>query len=174
MALAVCLLFDRRADRLVRGLWDRVEALGVMTLASHTHGRHHPHLSLAVLRSWDLERVRDALEDLPAGDPIAVSCHGSLVFPRGRVALAPSADADLVRRQERVVAALASTGADLHRNYAPGRWVPHISIATRTPAGKLSAVTVAVADAVPITVRLERAALIDSGTGETWPLATLL
>jgi hypothetical protein len=174
MALAICLLFDRRADRLVRDLWDRVEALGVMTLASHTHGRHHPHLSLAVLRSWHLDRVRAVLEGLSAGDAITVSCHGSLVFPRGRVALAPSADADLVRRQERVVAAVVATGADLHRNYVPGRWVPHISVATRTPAAKLSAVTTTVADAVPIAVRLERAALIDSATGETWPLTTLL
>jgi 2'-5' RNA ligase len=174
MALAVCLLFDRRADRLVRDLWGRVEALGVMTLASHTHGHHHPHLSLAVLRSWELEQVRAALEEVPTGEPITISCHGSLVFPRGRVALAPSADADLVSRQERVVAALRPTGADLHRNYEPGRWVPHISVATRTPAARLSEVTTAVADAVPIAVRLERAALIDSGTGQTWPLRTLL
>lgn len=174
MALAVCLLLDRRAERLVRGLWDRVEALGVTTLATHTHGRHHPHLSLAVLRSWDLEAVRVALEALPAGDPITVSCHGSLVFPRGRVALAPSVDADLVRRQERAVTAVVSTGADLHRNYAPGRWVPHLSVATRASAQTLAAVTTAVADAVPVVVRLERAALIHSGTGEVWPLAHLI
>jgi 2'-5' RNA ligase len=174
VALAVCLLFDRPAERLVRALWDRVEALGVTTLASHTHGRHHPHLSLAVLRSWDLEPVQAALAGLPGGDPITVSCHGSLVFPRGRVALAPSADADLVRRQEQVVTALAATGADLHRNYAPGRWVPHISVATRASAASLAAVTTTIADAVPIVVRLERAALIDSSTGRTWPLERLL
>jgi 2'-5' RNA ligase len=145
-----------------------------MTLASHTHGRHHPHLSLAVLRSWDLDTVLATLEPLPAGAPVTISCHGSLVFPRGRVALAPSADAELVRRQERVATALESAGADLHRNYAPGRWVPHISVATRTPAARLAAVTTAVADAVPIVVRLERAALVDSSTGETWPLPRLL
>ena len=162
MALAVCLLFDRRADRLVRDLWRRVEALGVTTLATHTHGRHHPHLS------------RAALERLPEGDPVTVSCHGSLVFPRGRVALAPSVDEGLVHRQERVVAALEATGADLHRNYAPGRWVPHISVATRAPAARLAAVTNTVNDAVPVVVRLERAALIDSGTGQTWPLPRLL
>ncbi|MDH2415394.1 2'-5' RNA ligase family protein [Nocardioides sp. CER19] len=174
MALAVCLLFDRRADRLVRDLWGRVETLGVMTLASHTHGRHHPHLSLAVLRSWDLDQVGAALAALPVEDPITVSCHGSLVFPRGRVALAPSVDADLVRRQERVVAAVEATGADLHRNYVPGRWVPHISVATRASSATLAAVTTTVADAVPIVVRLERAALIDSGTGQTWPLPHLI
>jgi hypothetical protein len=50
MALAVYLLFDRRTDRILRGLWDRLEDLGVPTLKSHTHGGHVPHLSLAVLR----------------------------------------------------------------------------------------------------------------------------
>jgi len=52
--------------------------------------------------------------------------------------------------------------------------VPHISVATRTPAARLSAVTTAIADAVPIVIRLERAALIDSGTGQTWPLSHLV
>ena len=55
MALAVCLLFDRRTDRLVRQLWERLEAQGVATLLTHTHGRHHPHLSYAVLRDGDLK-----------------------------------------------------------------------------------------------------------------------
>ncbi|GAB7004027.1 2'-5' RNA ligase family protein [Nocardioides sp. AN3] len=174
MALAVCLLFDRRADRLIRDLWVRVESLGVMSLATHTHGRHQPHLSLAVLRSWDLGTVRTSLDSLPSGAAINVSCHGSLVFPRGRVALAPSANAALVRRQERVVTAVVEAGADLHRNYVPGRWVPHISVATRTPASQLPRVTTMIADAVPIQIRLERAALIDSGTGEIWPLPHML
>jgi hypothetical protein len=174
MALAVCLLFDRRAELLVRGLWRRIEDLGVTTLVSHTHGRHHPHLSLAVLRSWELAEVRAALEALPAATPRTVSCQGSLVFPRGRVALAPSVDADLAGRQERIVAALGMTEADLHRNYVPGRWVPHIAVATRTPAARLAAVTTMIADAVPIAVRLETAALIDSGTGQTWGLTHLV
>jgi hypothetical protein len=52
--------------------------------------------------------------------------------------------------------------------------VPHISLATRTPAGRLAAVTTLVNDAVPVGVRLERAALIDSGTGRLWPLPRLL
>ena len=44
MALAVCLLFDGRSERLVRDLWSRLEARGVRTLESHTHGKHRPHL----------------------------------------------------------------------------------------------------------------------------------
>ena len=173
MALAVCLLFDARSDHLVRGLWSRLEAEGVRTLQSHTHGRHHPHLSYAVLRTWDLSRVTSALAALPDSGPISVSFHGSLAFPRGRVALAPAVTADLAGRQERIVSALVATGADLHRNYRPGNWVPHVSVATRAQGRQLPTVVTAIADVLPMTVHVDRVALVDSSTAETWPLAHL-
>jgi hypothetical protein len=170
MALAVCMLFDARSERLVRGLWARLEAEGIRTLESHTHGRHHPHLSYAVLRTWDVQRVRAALAQLPDGGPFALSCHGTLAFPRGRAALAPSVTAAVAVRQEHVVSAVVRTGADLHRNYAPGAWVPHVSVATRAQGSVLATVVKAIADALPLTLQVDRAALIDSATGETWPL----
>lgn len=170
MALAVCLLFDTRSDRLVRGLWSRLEAQGIRTLESHTHRRHHPHLSYAVLRSWDLERVAAAMDDLPDGGPIALACQGTLAFPRGRAALAVAGSADLSRRQECVVSVLAGTGAELHRNYRAGSWLPHISVATRAQGVSLTTVVTTIADTLPLTLRVDRAALIDSSTGRTWPL----
>jgi hypothetical protein len=173
MALAVCLLFDTRSDRLVRELWARLERAGVRTLATHTHGRHHPHLSYAVLRSWDLALVEAALAGLSDGGPFALSIHGTLAFPRGRAALAPAISADLTVRQERVVTAVTRTGAELHRNYRPGGWVPHVSVATRAQGSDLATVVKAVADVLPFTLRVDRAALVDSSTGETWPLESL-
>lgn len=174
MALAVCILFDPRSDRLIRELWARLEGFGVGTLQSHTHGRHRPHLSYAVLREWDLEQVRAALAGLPAGEPVAASCQGTLLFPRGRVALAPALPAEVVARQERLVAALMECGADLHRHYRPGHWVPHISVATRARGDQLAQVGTAIADVLPLEVRGDRAALVDSATGQMWPLPTLL
>ena len=88
VALAVCLLFDARTDVLMRELWSRLEDVGVATLATHTHRRHHPHLSYAVLRSWELARVQETLTALPAAEPFTMSFHGTLAFPRGRAALA--------------------------------------------------------------------------------------
>jgi 2'-5' RNA ligase len=170
MALAVCLLFDARSERQIRGLWARLEAAGVRTLQSHTHGRHHPHLSYAVLRSWDLPRVQAALAGLPDSGPFSLSCFGTLAFPRGRAALAPAVTADLARRQERVVSEVVATGADLHRNYRPGSWVPHVAVATRAQGAELPAVVKAIADILPVSVRVDRAALVDSATGATWPL----
>ncbi len=61
MALAVCLLFDRRTERRLVHLWQAIEAAGIASLPSHTHGRHVPHLSYAVLRTFDVEAVRAAL-----------------------------------------------------------------------------------------------------------------
>ncbi|KAA1427170.1 2'-5' RNA ligase family protein [Nocardioides antri] len=170
MALAVCLLFDTRTDRLVRQLWTRLEDMGVGTLASHTHGRHLPHLSYAVLREWDLERVQDALAALADGGPVTASCQGAVLFPRGRVALAPAVDAAVLARQERVVAALERTGADLHRHYRPGHWLPHVSVATRATAEQLALTATAITDVLPLEVYADRAALVDSATGRRWLL----
>ena len=170
MALAVCLLFDARSDLRMRELWSRLEEAGVSTLATHTHRRHHPHLSYAVLRSWDLDRVQEALCALPAGDPFPLTFHGTLTFPRGRAALAPAIPPDVGLRQSCTVTALEAAGAELHRNYQAGQWVPHVSVATRAPGRKLVTVVRMVSDVLPLTVRVDRAALVDSATGQTWPL----
>jgi 2'-5' RNA ligase len=173
MALALCLLFDSRTDRLVRQLWRRLEDQGVPTLLTHTHGRHHPHLSLAVLRSWELDAVREALTVFPDAGPTFVAVQGTVVFPRGRGALACSASAKLAARQERVVDALRETGADLHRHYEHGRWVPHVSVATSASNTTLPVVVNTVSDILPINLTTERAALIDTSTGQQWPLPTV-
>jgi hypothetical protein len=170
VALAVCLLFDARSDLLMRELWSRLEDAGVSTLATHTHGRHYPHLSYAVLRRWDLERTLEALAALPAAEPFSMSFHGTLAFPRGRAALAPAISADVAVRQWRIVTALAATGAELHHNYLAGHWVPHVSVATRAQGDKLATVVRAIADVLPLTARVDRAALVDSATGQTWAL----
>lgn len=174
MALAVCLLFDRRGERLVRELWARLEEQGIRTLQSHTHGRHHPHLSYAVLREWDAGVVDTALATLPPGEPVRLAFHGTVAFPRGRAALLPSIGAAVAARQERVASVLAATGADLHRHYAPGEWVPHVSVATRATGTALHVVVKAITDALPLRLVADRAAMIDSSTGEVWPLPHVL
>jgi 2'-5' RNA ligase len=170
VALAICLLFDARSDLRMRQLWSRLEDAGVSTLATHTHRRHHPHLSYAVLRDWELVQVQSALCALPAAEPFPLSFHGTLAFPRGRAALAPAVTADVALRQRRIVTSLEATGAELHRNYRAGQWVPHVSVATRAQGVKLATVAKAIADVLPLDVRVDRAALVDSATGQTWPL----
>ncbi|OBG98033.1 2'-5' RNA ligase [Mycobacterium sp. E136] len=173
MALAVCLLFDRLSERAVRGLWDRLEDVGVPSLRSHTHGRHLPHLSYAVLRQWGDEAVADALAGLDDGGPVELTFDGIGLFRRGRVWLVAGVSTDLVARQQRVAEAVAATGADLHKHYRPGVWVPHCSLAPRATLDQLPTVAGTVMDVLPLRARFDHAALIDSGTGEVTALAAL-
>ena len=172
MALAVCLLFDRKSERAVRALWDRVEEQGVGSLRSHTHGKHVPHVSYAVLREWDLPAVTDALAGLH-GEPVDVSFDGVGLFRRGRTWLLAGVSADFVARQQRVVEAVVATGADLHKHYRPGVWLPHCSLAPRATLAQLPSVVSAVMDVLPLQARLDRAALVNSATGEISLLAVL-
>ena len=173
MALAVCLLFDEQGDRTIRQLWARLESRWVATPLTHTHGRHRPHLSLAVARTWDLPAVQQSLNELPAGEPVNLLFQALLTFARGRSALAAAVSADIVRRQEAVARALLGVGTDLHRYYLPGHWVPHALVGTGGGAQALPVVAVAVNDTLPLAVHVSQAALIDSGTGELWPLPSL-
>lgn len=173
MALAVCLLFDRKGERAIRALWDQLESLGVPSLRLHTHRRHVPHLSYAVLRSWDLASVTAALSGLDAGEPVDLRFDGIGLFRRGRAWLLAGAAAGLATRQERAAAAVTATGAELHRHCVPGAWLPHCSLAPRAPVAQLPVLAAAVYDVLPLHARLDRAALINSATGDLWPLQTL-
>lgn len=166
MALAVCLLLDARSDLALRRLWGRLEDAGVATLLSHTHGRHVPHLSYAVLRSYDLDKVAGALDLLPDEGPLTLRFDAVGMFRRSRTWLVPAVTSDIVRRQERVVEAVESTGADLHQHYRPGVWVPHCTLAPRTTLERLPAVAAAVFEVLPLVGTADRAALIETATGE--------
>ncbi len=174
MALAVCLLFAPADERALRSLWRRVEEAGVPSMSSHTHGRHVPHLSYAVLRTFDVDAVRAAVSALPDGGPLTLHLNAVAAAPRGRVWLVPAASAALVRRQEAVAEVTTTTpGADLHRHYLPGRWLPHVSVAPRARLVDLPVVADVSYAVLPLTVRADRAALVDSATGERRPLDTV-
>ncbi len=152
------------------------DELGVITVASlrsHTHGRHLPHLSYAVLRTWNLAWVTTELSGLDAREPVELSFDGIGLFRRGRAWLLAGVSADLATRQERVVAAVTATGAELHKHYFPGTWLPHCSLAPRAALAQLPVLAAAAYDVLPLHARLDRAALINSATGELWPLTTL-
>jgi 2'-5' RNA ligase len=174
MALAVCLLLDERGEGLVRGLWARLEHDGVATLQTHTHGRHVPHLTYASLRTYDEDRVADALGALPEAAPLALHVDALGVFRRSRCWLAQAVHPGLAERQARVVTATVGTGADLHRHYVPGAWVPHLTLAPRLHLSDLPVVAAAVFDVLPLDLAATRSVLIDTSTGRRHPLPHLV
>jgi 2'-5' RNA ligase len=168
--LAVCLLLDDRADAAVRGLWRRLEDAGAPTLLTHTHGHHVPHLTWAALRSYELDAVRAAVEELPAQPPLALRLDAFGTFRRSRCWLGPAVSAELVARQAAVVTAVTETGAELHRHYLPGTWVPHVTLAPRLHLSDLATVASLVYDVLPIAAVGTSSALIDTSTGARHPL----
>lgn len=170
MALAVCLLFDPATDRAIRQLWEHLEGDGIPTLLTHTHQKHVPHLSYAVFRTFEVEAVREAVGGLAAGPPLALRFDAVGLFRRRRGALMASASEDLLRRQRAVLDACGATGADLHRSYRDGLWFPHCSLSTGYHRDDLATMATAAFDILPLEAVAERAALIDSGTGQRWPL----
>jgi 2'-5' RNA ligase len=170
VTLAVCQLLDARADGTIRRLWRRLEDAGVPTLLTHTHGLHVPHLTWAALRSYDLDAVGSALAALAEQPPLTLHLDAFGTFRRSRCWLAPAVTAALVERQAAVVAAVAETGADLHRHYQPGTWVPHLTLAPRLHLTDLATVAALVYDVLPIEAVGETSALIDTSTGARHPL----
>lgn len=171
MTLAVCLLLDSRAEAALRRLWRRLEDAGVQTLLTHTHRRHVPHLTWAALRDYDLDAVRDALEALPQPSPVSLHLDAFGTFRRTRCWLAPAVTGALVERQAAVVSAVAATGAELHRHYLPGSWIPHVTLAPRLRLGDLATVAAQVYDVLPVEAVGETTVLIDTSTGARYSLA---
>ena len=165
MTLSVCLTLDLPSERAVRALWRRLEDSGVGTLLSHTHGRHVPHLTLASLRSWDLEVLGPALARVPSKFPDVLHFDGLGLFRRSRCWLVPAPTRQLLRHQEDIVTAARATGADLHRHYEPGLWVPHLTLAPRLHLQDLPVVAARVYDVLPLPATLARLTLIDTSTG---------
>jgi hypothetical protein len=93
----------------VRELWSRLETAGVHTLATRTHGHHHPHLSYAVLRSWDLSRVEATLAGLPDAGPLMPSAKSMMI---DHTASAVTAICNVVR-QSAVTRTLASAAGSV-------------------------------------------------------------
>ena len=171
MALGVVLLFDDRTERSLLALWDRLERLGVPTLATQTHGRHAPHLTYSVLTPGaDPESVLAALAELPDRGATPLPLQGLGTFPGGIAWLAPAAPPGLPVRQAAVDAALRRRGLVVHPHYLPGTWVPHCTVSTQTRVEHLPALADACHAVLPLPATATRAALIDTGTGRQWPL----
>jgi hypothetical protein len=165
MVAALELYFDPPAERRVRALWDALEAAGVPSLRDHTHGKHRPHLSLAVAEALDAATVRHALDGMRIAPPLTLSlqCVGQFV---GRVLwLGPAPTVDLLVHQSAVWDRLRSAGVALSELYAPGAWVPHCTLSMRVPRPVIAEAVRAGLEVVPIAARLTGAAVVDHARG---------
>lgn len=108
---------------------------------------------------------------LPAPSPQVVWFDALGIFRRSRCWLVPAPTSELLSQQEAVFEAARRTGADLHKHYRPGVWVPHLTLAPRLHLTDLPTVAGHVYDVLPLAATLSTMTLIDTSTGEQHPLA---
>lgn len=165
MTLSVCWLLDPRADLAVRALWRRLEAAGVGTLLTHTHGRHVPHLTAASLVETDRNALRGVLRATTT-TTVELRFDALGAFPRARCWLAAPPSLQLLRLHADLLAAVESTGAVVHDHYLSGRWLPHLTLAPRLRLAQLPVVAERVNEVLPLPATLVRLAVVDTATGE--------
>jgi 2'-5' RNA ligase len=133
------LLLDDVTDTAVRDSWAALAEAGLPSLAHHAGETNAPHVSLSVAARLDdradprLRRISDAL-------PLPLELGGLVVFgrpPRGLV----------LARAVVPTAALLALHHDVHESAggaapvahtAPGRWTPHVTLASRLTPDQLA------------------------------------
>jgi 2'-5' RNA ligase len=172
MGHAVEVLFDPTTEAAIKGVWDRLEAAGVPSLASRTHRRHRPHISLSVAERIDAGQLEEA-SDCLAATHLDVTLYSPAVFPRpGVLYLSVVPTLALLRLHEAVHAAMRDGMVAPRDGYAVGAWVPHCTLAQDLTRAQLVRGIDLLHDQPVITAHVNSAGLLDTATGEVLPLAT--
>lgn len=175
MAHAIEVFFDARADAAVRALWQQLADAGLPSLATRTHRRHRPHLSLAVTESLgqaDQAPARSALAgQLPA---VLLDALGTFPGSEGALFLGAVVTADLLTLHARVHQALAGQLVQHWPYYLPGRWVPHCTLAQGLGRDELAEAFRVLHGYQPIAAQLTAAGITDTVTGAVTPLTASL
>jgi 2'-5' RNA ligase len=173
MGHAVELLFDPTTEAAIKGVWARLETEGVPSLASRTHRRHRPHISLSVAERINTTELQGARECL-AATHLDVTLYAPAVFPHpGVLYLSVVPTLALLRLHEQVHTALRDSIVAPRDGYAVGGWMPHCTLAQELTRAQLVRGIDLLNDQPVIAAHISSAGLLDTTTGEVLPLATL-
>ena len=159
--------FDDQADAAVRRLWQVLAEAGLPSLATHTHRRHRPHVSLAVAESLaaaDLAALRTVLTS--RRPVLSLYVLGTFPGSGGALFLGVTVTADLLAFHGGVHAALAGQPAGHWPQYLPGRWVPHCTLAEGLDKAGAAMAFGLLYGYEPITATVASAGIKDTRTGE--------
>src|SRR6266581_2354168 len=138
MAHALEVFFDPASEAVVNELWDRLEAAGLPSLATRTHRRHRPHVTLAVAQRIETARLLDVGRCLAVAH-LDITLHSPAVFPRnGVLYLSVVPTRALLQLHEQVHAALDGSLVAPWGTYSVDAWVPHCTLAQELSAGQLA------------------------------------
>lgn len=173
MAHALQLHFDRHADAAVRAMWANLEARGLGTLATRSHARHRPHVSLLVAEHISVAQARHASQPALEGIDLTLELGSLSVFPgrSGVLYLGVVPTLAILRLHHGVHQRSAGAGIETDRHYLPDVWVPHCTLAQGLDHDEIAAGVHALKRLRPLSADVAEVALVDIETGATTPLA---
>jgi 2'-5' RNA ligase len=173
MAYALELFFDPHSEAEIKRVWDRLDAAGLASLATRTHRRHRPHITLAVAERIEAARLQEGRDRL-AATHLDVTLHSPAVFQRsGVLYLSVVPTPALIRLHRQVHAALHDSLVALWGAYAVGAWVPHCTLAQGLTREQLARGIDLLHHQPSVQAHVTGAGILDTKTGEVLPVATL-
>jgi hypothetical protein len=153
---SVEIVLDQDTDRQVRAQWQLLALAGLPSQARHADESNRPHITVALAETLSTE-VERRLVDATLVLPIPVTLGGLIVFGARRFVLARLAvpSTALLGLQVGMVRSLDEP-VDPHRNFAPGRWTPHVTLARRLSADQVGLALTVLGPVEPLSGQLVR------------------
>jgi 2'-5' RNA ligase len=165
MTFSLQLFFDPAGDAAVRHMWSRLEQAGVSSLATRSHRRHQPHVTLAGARHLVVnDTALDAIHGLQ-GSELILPMLGVFPGKQAVVLLGATVTAELLSAHAAIHCGIEQGSEDIWELYRPGSWVPHCSLAMGVEANDLMTVIASLHPHSPITVRVTQIGMVDNETG---------
>jgi 2'-5' RNA ligase len=135
---SVELLLDGEAENVILAEWRALQAAGLPSQGRQTAPSNRPHVTLVALDRIDPVAEPALLAAATGVLPLQIRVGPLMVFGRGPHVLVRSvlATPGLLALQGALAAA---TGVPADSTSAPGRWVPHVTLARRMTADQVAA-----------------------------------
>jgi 2'-5' RNA ligase len=158
VAEGVILLLDEHAERAVLHLWRTLEDAGIPSLATHSHRRHQPHVTLVVA-----DRVVPGGIASMRGEPLQLVGPGVFGGDGGFLFLTVAPTRRLLEEQ----AVLEAAAEDVWPDYRPGVWLPHVTLAAGLSDAQLAeGVGICRRLSFPILASVREVSVADPDTGK--------
>lgn len=135
------LYFDPQSDAAIRGVWQQVEDAGLPSKMLSLN--YPPHLTMMTCEQANLAELRPRLLDFTARlEPIPLRFHSVATFggPEGVIYLAPVVNRTLLDLHAALWEIVTPFATGHNGLYAPGTWVPHVTMNVEVPPEQIGAV----------------------------------
>src|SRR5581483_2729631 len=151
MSIVVYAYCDDDTERAIREIWSRLSAVGIVSEVARLGVR--PHVSIAMAGGADERDIHRACASPDTPPPPRSIMFSSVgVFPgdAGVVFLAPVVTPELAMWHREMHARLLPALREPNPLYAPGAWVPHLTLALDLPPADIAKTVMVARDALPI------------------------